>query len=387
MKNILIIDDDLIIREILSGTLSADYNITLKESSETAFDFLLNNYLNIDLLIVDYHMPPNMNGIELLEKLKENQIQIPAILFTSDQDRKLILKAWKFGCIDFLDKDAGTVEIKKTIEKCLNKIEEEKNEINLEEEIVSYQHQLKKYQEQVESAKISYHQLISIDESLLKQHEIAYQYQALFDLGGDFFDVSTTDKGYDIFLSDVAGHDLGASYHSILLKSFFKENQNKKHSGRAFFNILNSQLYDNGKNQRMVTGAFISIDLDKMKYSITSAAHPPLIHYSKSRNELIYKDNHSSPLGLFKESEYSEMVYDIEKGDVLILYTDGLMNLERMNNNPDTKAKLTKEEFNEMLLNHLDRNIDEFINLCWNDLMNFSHYKLKDDVVLIGTRI
>jgi len=68
-RNLLVIDDDAIMREILSAILGMEgYNVHLVESGDKAISFLAQSGAEIDVILVDLHMP-GVQGKELAERL------------------------------------------------------------------------------------------------------------------------------------------------------------------------------------------------------------------------------------------------------------------------------------------------------------------------------
>ena len=81
MNKILIIDDELSQRELLGGFLKKKgYEITSAGSAEEGLDLFNDDYFN--LAIVDIKLP-RMNGIQLLERLRDSDPDFPAILLTA----------------------------------------------------------------------------------------------------------------------------------------------------------------------------------------------------------------------------------------------------------------------------------------------------------------
>jgi two-component system phosphate regulon response regulator OmpR len=102
MKKILVIDDDLRIRKLLSKLfLKNNYSVVDIESA----DFALNNCdLNaFDIMIVDVMMP-GLSGIEFVQKLKINNIKVPVILLTALTDIDNKLKGLRIGAHDYIYK-------------------------------------------------------------------------------------------------------------------------------------------------------------------------------------------------------------------------------------------------------------------------------------------
>ena len=82
MKEIMIVDDEIGMRSLLSGALTEKgYNVTLAKDGEDSLRQLKKK--RFDLLITDINMP-HLNGIELLREMKRNGRKEKVILMSGD---------------------------------------------------------------------------------------------------------------------------------------------------------------------------------------------------------------------------------------------------------------------------------------------------------------
>ena len=100
-KHILIVDDIRINLFLLKELLSEEYLVTTTISPLKALEYLKQNHF--DLIISDYMMP-EMNGIELLKKIKERKPQLPVILISANNEMKNVRTAYKYGTEAYLFK-------------------------------------------------------------------------------------------------------------------------------------------------------------------------------------------------------------------------------------------------------------------------------------------
>ena len=113
--NILILDDEPGIRNELKDFFDLyDYNVFTAEIPSKAFLILEKN--NIDVLILDIQLP-EMNGIEVLKKVKNEHPEIEVIMITGHGDQDCIIESLRFGAFDFFKKPFRTLEIKSAIER------------------------------------------------------------------------------------------------------------------------------------------------------------------------------------------------------------------------------------------------------------------------------
>ncbi len=99
---ILLLEDDMILSEVIQEYLiELDFDVDIAYEGYEALDMISNK--RYDLLILDVGVP-NLNGFELLEYLKDVNINIPAIYITSLNTAKDIEKAFNIGCDDYIKK-------------------------------------------------------------------------------------------------------------------------------------------------------------------------------------------------------------------------------------------------------------------------------------------
>lgn len=103
-KRILICDDSSTIRAIIKKELQEYFDLEIFEDGVYAYNFLLKDQ-KFDFAVIDGEMP-QMNGIELLKKIKEelNLIFLPVVILTANEGDYYEKKAFNLGAFDFLKK-------------------------------------------------------------------------------------------------------------------------------------------------------------------------------------------------------------------------------------------------------------------------------------------
>jgi DNA-binding NtrC family response regulator len=113
--NVLIVDDEQSQRLILSGYLKQKgYNIFEASSGSEALKITDNNL--IDIVLSDFKMP-EMNGIELLEKLKQKNPEIAVVIITAFGTIEDAVRAMKQGAFDYLTKPVDLDELEFIIKR------------------------------------------------------------------------------------------------------------------------------------------------------------------------------------------------------------------------------------------------------------------------------
>ncbi|HLO90087.1 MAG TPA: sigma-54 dependent transcriptional regulator [Lentimicrobium sp.] len=102
MSKILAIDDDSIIRTLLTNMLhKAGYDVITAADGNSGLKLALEE--DPDVIITDYQMP-GIDGIQLLENVHNTRPSLPIIMLTAHGDIALTIKSMQAGAFDYLEK-------------------------------------------------------------------------------------------------------------------------------------------------------------------------------------------------------------------------------------------------------------------------------------------
>ena len=118
--NVLIADDHSMIREGLKQLLELEGNFKVIAEACDGVE-CLNKLETVtpDVLLLDINMP-NMNGLEVLQKMKEKRMKIKVLVLTIHSEVEYLLKAVDIGVNGYLLKDSESAELKKAILAVVN---------------------------------------------------------------------------------------------------------------------------------------------------------------------------------------------------------------------------------------------------------------------------
>ena len=120
MLNLLIVEDDVTIRELLNYNLRKKFKIFEANSAEEALDSCDDN--NIHLILLDW-MLPEMSGLSLLRTIKKqkNNLEIPVIFVTAKDDERDKIAAFSSGADDYITKPFSHLELLARVEAVLKR--------------------------------------------------------------------------------------------------------------------------------------------------------------------------------------------------------------------------------------------------------------------------
>jgi serine phosphatase RsbU (regulator of sigma subunit) len=181
------------------------------------------------------------------------------------------------------------------------------------------------------------------------------------EIGGDYYDaVEIGDGKIGLLIADVCGKGIAAALLMSNLQSNFRRLAVADRTPKELVTDLNriaSQVFTEG---RFVTLLYAVLDIGGGRFTYCSAGHmPPLV--SASAGEVIELEPGGLPIGPFPESEWEEHEYQLTKGDMLFMYTDGLseacrsgsddlFGLTRIKAFLGANRGMTSEEFNQAIL-------------------------------------
>lgn len=117
--SILVVDDELVIRDICSRALQ-EYQVFQAASMQDALSIY--DAERVDLVLTDVMMPGG-NGIDLMLEIKRRDPGAVVVVMTGFSDKDTVLKALRADADDFLDKPVNLLHLKTTVKKALAKKE------------------------------------------------------------------------------------------------------------------------------------------------------------------------------------------------------------------------------------------------------------------------
>jgi serine phosphatase RsbU (regulator of sigma subunit) len=146
-------------------------------------------------------------------------------------------------------------------------------------------------------------------------------------IGGDFYDLFTLPDGRVMAcIADVCGKGLKAAVQTALGKYTVRAYAvESPWPARVLARTNTAFSVQDPDSERFTTLAYALLDSDRASLALASAGHPPPILYRAASGRCIALEAGGPALGLVADAEYEEMLEGFEPGDVLLLYTDGIL--------------------------------------------------------------
>jgi serine phosphatase RsbU (regulator of sigma subunit) len=218
--------------------------------------------------------------------------------------------------------------------------------------------------------------------------QFVHRYEAAETVSGDFFTVSSlseTEAG--VFICDVTGHGIRAALVTAMIRALAEELKPLAHDPAIFMRKLNHDLCNILKStgSPMLTTAFYAVaDCRTGLLRFANAGHPKplLVRRSTGHVEsLVNSTGRGQPaLGLFEEPPYQTTEVAMQPGDFLMLFTDGLYEVQGHNEELYSQERLVLD-LKKLLHHPPGMMFDELIQMVRNFALNG---EFDDDVCLVG---
>jgi sigma-B regulation protein RsbU (phosphoserine phosphatase) len=218
--------------------------------------------------------------------------------------------------------------------------------------------------------------------------QFVHRYQAAETVSGDFFSVyALSDTEAAVFICDVTGHGIRAALVTAMIRALAEELKPLAREPGNFLRKLNSDLCSILKStgSPMLTTAFYLVaDWQTGKMRFANAGHPKplLLHRSTGKIEpLTNASTRSEPaLGLFDNPTYQTTEITIAPGDFVMLFTDGLYEVQGLNEELYSQERLMLDAQN-LLPKPAAQMFDELLEAI--RVFSVDH-EFEDDVCLVG---
>lgn len=366
---VLVIDDSFVNVRLLEEMLSKEgYNVLTATDGLTGRKLAVNE--QPDIILLDIVMPGE-DGFEVCRKLKSNSVtsDIPVIFISSLNDVDSKVHGLTIGGWDYIPKPFNKAE---TLARVRNYL---RLRLVYKQVIEEQAKRLK----QIQDAQ----QAILVRPASLPAAGFAVYYVPYHEAGGDFYDVfQVSDNLFGYFVSDISGHDLGASFATSALKALIRQNSSQLYSVEEIISVINKILISLFSEGQHLTAVYATLDRKKMSFSMVNAAHPPAIYLPKD-GEAVRLEPNGDVIGVFVEAQFEKIDITVSRGDRIILFTDGL--IESFSNRTCSRAEgLAHLEQACIMTRDMPcrEAIDEIVGLMFAD-----NRTPEDDVLLLGIDI
>jgi phosphoserine phosphatase RsbU/P len=210
-------------------------------------------------------------------------------------------------------------------------------------------------------------------------------------VGGDFFHVfQISDSVAGVLICDVMGHGVRAALVAMILRTLVEDSRARAIEPAKFLQELNRGISHILKHTRLeifVSACYLMADIARGELSYANAGHPaPLcVHRARrSAEPLPLRGSKPDPvLGIFDDAEYHSSFCELCTGDILLLFSDGLFEVEGTDGQYYDQLRLL-----ESVSQRAGLRADELCKELVSEVQQFAATKdFADDVCLIAMEI
>ncbi len=339
-----------------------------------------------DLLLMDLNYARDTTsgreGLDLLTQLKAIESVPPIVVMTGWATVGIAVEAMRRGVTDFVEKPWTNSQLLEVLSKQITLGRERRESARLAvQETQAHKVIASQFHEQeheIAEARAIQEGFLPKEIPQLAGYEIAAAWQSARVVGGDYFDVLPFDgEMCGLCIADVAGKGLPAALLMSNLQAAVRGLASPSLAPEDLCLRLNSLLCRNIASDRFVTLFYAQLDGASRQLRYVSAGHnPPFVVRRDGSHERLRQGG--IVLGVFANQTFKSDVTQLQSGDRLVLYTDGVT--EACNSED--------EEFGEdRLLQVLQENAAapavEIQKKILQSAAQFSHGTWQDDATLL----
>ena len=341
---------------------------------------VLANTPDVEIILCDINMP-EMDGLTLLAKV--NEMHNPAmrvIMVSAYGDMTNIRQAMNNGAFDFATKPIDMDDLARTIEKAIEQIH--------------YVHESQKEHTQLESLKEDLISAKEIQQSFLPmvfppfpeesdKLDIYASMTAAKDIGGDFYDFFRIDDDHIVLvIADVCGKGIPAALFMAVSRTIIHSKGMQGVSAAECLTESNRLLANSTVNYMFVTVFYAIFNTKTGLVTYSNAGHnPPHIVRAGGTIEQLPMEGQFM-VGAFEEEVYTDKTLQLDHGDTLVMFTDGVTEATDSTNRP-----FGTERLDNILSGVADKSSREIVEAIKAGITDFvEDAEQTDDITILALK-
>lgn len=205
------------------------------------------------------------------------------------------------------------------------------------------------------------------------------------EVGGDYYDYLLHEDGrLDLVIADVSGHNVGAALIMAETRTMIRSRKGLFDNPREVICELNQFFYEDlTRAELFITLFYLQYRPETRQILFASAGHSPTLLWRAKSNQCIRLDPEGLIVGVKEDFPYEQESLQLEDGDVLLLYTDGLIEAEN-----DQHELFGENRLADLLKIQCHLSPQEMISHIVEQVRLFSgHRSFQDDVSLVVMQV
>jgi phosphoserine phosphatase RsbU/P len=202
------------------------------------------------------------------------------------------------------------------------------------------------------------------------------------DVGGDYYDfIPNPEPGQHGFVvADVTGKGVPASLLMATMRATLRANiQNNPNDIVQALRQVNGDIYRDSPVDKFITSIYCNLDYESHELSYVNSGHNPPYIVRANDNRIEELDQGGLMLGIMEEIDLPKATLSIDKGDILMLFSDGVTEAT----NPSGEL-FSEERFEQWLLDHNQLSAEEMKDALLKTLRDYADGSPQsDDITFI----
>ena len=204
------------------------------------------------------------------------------------------------------------------------------------------------------------------------------------DVAGDFYDYfQINSKEFGFVIGDVCGKGVPAAIFMASARSIIKSQSLANPKPTHVMQLANKLIAEDAQHGMFVTAFYGIYNTETRLLTFINAGHTPPFLFRPSTSSCASLFNTNFPLGVFDPFSFQQSSIQLEKGDTLVLYTDGVN--EALN---PARIQFGQERLVELILEQSSRSPRELLDVIIRDVHEFSADEPQhDDITMMVVRV
>jgi hypothetical protein len=185
--------------------------------------------------------------------------------------------------------------------------------------------------------------LIPGDDRVFGRLAVSGYYKAAAGVGGDYYDFFEIDRDHTaLIMCDVSGKSVSAAFVMVNIRSIFQHNIGRADMNpAAMVKLLNRAMLADSTSDIFAVLSVFMFNNPTRTAVFCHAGYGPFTFYSKKKDRIIEVPSNSLPVGVIEDdSNYVNRAVPLEPGDVILSYTDGVLDGFEKNSETSDKTAL-----------------------------------------------
>lgn len=213
--------------------------------------------------------------------------------------------------------------------------------------------------------------------------QIANYFEPAKEVGGDYYDYTVKDdENVSITIADVSGKGVPAAFLMALGRSILKTLERQGQSPADNLRNLNQIIYPDITEDMFITMLHSNFNNKTKILTYSNAGHNPLIVYRAKEDKVELHSVKGVAIGFMQGYNYKQGELKLEKGDIVLYYTDGITEAENPN-----KELFGFERLEKVIYDNRYNDVDTIKENILNEINIFRRdYPQVDDLTFVAIK-